>query len=130
GRIAVSVQGKGLFGAVRSRRVRIRTKRQSASGIPESLAKPMKSFPTHLYYFLRNRPARRNVINLMRFFGILAGLVTLYSVLFHYIMAFEGRSYSWITGFYWTLTVMSTLGFGDITFESDLGRIFSSIVLM
>lgn len=90
----------------------------------------MKSFPTHLYYFLRNRPARRNVINLMRFFGILAGLVTLYSILFHYIMAFEGRSYSWITGFYWTLTVMSTLGFGDITFESDLGRIFSSIVLM
>ncbi len=90
----------------------------------------MKSFPTHLYYFLRNRPARRNVINLMRFFGILTGLVTLYSVLFHYIMAFEGRSYSWVTGFYWTLTVMSTLGFGDITFESDLGRIFSSVVLM
>jgi voltage-gated potassium channel len=90
----------------------------------------MKSFPTHLYFFLRNRPARRNVINLMRFFGVLAGLVTLYSVVFHYIMAYEGRSFSWVSGFYWTLTVMSTLGFGDITFESDLGRIFSSIVLL
>lgn len=90
----------------------------------------MKSFPSHLYFFLRNRPARRNIISLMRFFGILAGLVILYSILFHYIMAFEGRSYSWITGFYWTLTVMSTLGFGDITFESDLGRLFSSVVLM
>jgi Trk K+ transport system NAD-binding subunit len=90
----------------------------------------MKSFPSHLYFFLRNRPARRNVANLMRFFGILAGLVTLFSVVFHYIMAYEGRSYSWVTGFYWTLTVMSTLGFGDITFESDLGRIFSSIVLL
>ena len=33
------------------------------------------------------------------------------------------------TGFYWTLTVMSTLGFGDITFYSDIGRIFSMVVL-
>lgn len=90
----------------------------------------MKSIPTHLYALLRNRPTRRNVISLVRFLAILAGLVVLYSVLFHYIMAYEGRSYSWVTGFYWTLTVMSTLGFGDITFESDLGRIFSSIVLM
>jgi transaldolase / glucose-6-phosphate isomerase len=36
----------------------------------------------------------------------------------------EGREHSWITGVYWTLTVMSTLGFGDITFETDLGRLF------
>ena len=35
-----------------------------------------------------------------------------------------------MTGFYWTLTVMSTLGFGDITFESDLGRLFSIVVLV
>jgi voltage-gated potassium channel len=45
-------------------------------------------------------------------------------------MAWEGRSYSWVTGFYWTLTVMSTLGFGDITFHSDLGRLFSMVVLL
>jgi voltage-gated potassium channel len=44
-------------------------------------------------------------------------------------MEVEGRSFSWITGFYWTLTVMSTLGFGDITFNSDLGRAFSMVVL-
>jgi len=36
----------------------------------------------------------------------------------------------WFTGIYWALTVMSTLGFGDITFESDLGRVFSSVVLL
>jgi hypothetical protein len=35
-----------------------------------------------------------------------------------------------VTGFYWTLTVMSTLGFGDITFASDLGRFFSIVVLL
>ena len=45
-------------------------------------------------------------------------------------MAQEGRDYSAITGVYWTLTVMSTLGFGDITFNSDLGRAFSIIVLL
>lgn len=45
-------------------------------------------------------------------------------------MEMEGRDYSWISGFYWTLTVMSTLGFGDITFNSDLGRLFSIVVLM
>jgi Trk K+ transport system NAD-binding subunit len=45
-------------------------------------------------------------------------------------MEYEGRQYSWITGFYWTLTVMSTLGFGDITFTSDLGRFFSMVVLL
>src|SRR5699024_8656688 len=42
----------------------------------------------------------------------------------------EGQSHSWITGFYWTFTVMTTLGFGDITFTSDIGRAFSVIVLI
>jgi Trk K+ transport system NAD-binding subunit len=42
----------------------------------------------------------------------------------------EGRYHSWITGIYWTLTVMTTLGFGDITFTSDSGRFFSIIVLL
>jgi Trk K+ transport system NAD-binding subunit len=45
-------------------------------------------------------------------------------------MAKEGRDYSIVTGFYWTMTVMSTLGFGDITFYSDLGRVFSMVVLL
>lgn len=62
--------------------------------------------------------------------GVLALVILLYSVLFHYIMEYEGQYHSWITGFYWTLTVMSTLGFGDITFTSDLGRAFSVIVLI
>ncbi|HAV76999.1 MAG TPA: potassium transporter TrkA [Anaerolineae bacterium] len=90
----------------------------------------MKSLPSQFYFFLRDRPARRNIATLLRFVVILTALVTVYSILFHYIMAYEGRSYSWVTGFYWTLTVMSTLGFGDITFESDIGRIFSTVVLL
>jgi voltage-gated potassium channel len=90
----------------------------------------MKFLPTQIYYFLKQRPGRRNVLNLFRFLIVLSGVVTLYSILFHYIMEWEGREYSWVTGFYWTLTVMSTLGFGDITFHSDGGRIFSMIVLL
>ena len=42
----------------------------------------------------------------------------------------EGQQHSWITGFYWTLVVMTTLGFGDITFTSDIGRLFSMVVLV
>ncbi|HTO00323.1 MAG TPA: NAD-binding protein, partial [Microthrixaceae bacterium] len=57
-------------------------------------------------------------------------MIAVYSIIFHQIMASEGRSHSWATGIYWTLTVMSTLGFGDVTFESDVGRIFSVIVLI
>jgi voltage-gated potassium channel len=90
----------------------------------------MKSIPTQIYYFMRQGPGRVNLLNLLRFGLILALVVTMYSVIFHYIMEYEGHDHSWMTGFYWTLTVMSTLGFGDITFDSDIGRFFSIFVLM
>ncbi len=65
-----------------------------------------------------------------KFFIALTAMVSVYSVLFHFLMIYENREFSWVTGFYWTLTVMSTLGFGDITFATDLGKMFSIIVLM
>lgn len=80
--------------------------------------------------FLQEHRTQRNVRSLMKFILILTVLIVAYSILFHVIMEHEGQDHSWITGFYWTLTVMSTLGFGDITFESDLGRAFSMIVLV
>ena len=73
---------------------------------------------------------RRNMRFMLRFTLLVLVLILIYSVLFHYIMEWEDRYYSPITGLYWTLTVMSTLGFGDITFTSDLGKIFSVIVLL
>ncbi|MEX2505186.1 MAG: NAD-binding protein [Egicoccus sp.] len=57
-------------------------------------------------------------------------MIVVYSVLFHEIMALEGREFTWTTSFYWTFVTMSTLGFGDIVFESDLGRLFSIVVLL
>jgi Trk K+ transport system NAD-binding subunit len=67
---------------------------------------------------------------LVKFLLILITMITVYSVLFHFLMILEDQQFSWITGFYWALTVMSTLGFGDITFTSDLGKLFSVIVLL
>jgi voltage-gated potassium channel len=89
----------------------------------------MKFIPSQLMFFLQTGTARRNLRTLSRFILTLTLMVFCYSILFHYIMAAEGHEHSWITGFYWTLTVMSTLGFGDITFHGDLGRIFSIVVL-
>jgi Trk K+ transport system NAD-binding subunit len=90
----------------------------------------MKFFTSQLSFFLRTSTTRRNIRLLLRFLGVLAALVVVYTVLFHVLMIYEGQQHSWITGFYWTLTVMSTLGFGDITFTSDLGRVFSIVVLL
>ncbi|MCI5159299.1 MAG: potassium channel protein, partial [Candidatus Electrothrix sp. AUS1_2] len=89
----------------------------------------MKSLPVFIY-FLNNRTTKRNFFVLSKFIAFLIALVSLYSVLFHLLMLYEGREYSWITGFYWSLTVMSTLGFGDITFQTDLGLFFTLIVLL
>jgi Trk K+ transport system NAD-binding subunit len=90
----------------------------------------MKFLSSQLTYFFQNRTMKKNLRNLGTFLAVIAGTIMVYSILFHFIMEYEGRQYSWITGFYWTLTVMSTLGFGDITFVSDAGRVFSMIVLL
>jgi Trk K+ transport system NAD-binding subunit len=73
---------------------------------------------------------RRNVLLLVRLLVLFVLLVVAYSIGFHWLMEREGQHYSWLTGVYWTLTVMSTLGFGDITFHTDLGRAFSIVVLL
>ncbi|OPZ07517.1 MAG: Glutathione-regulated potassium-efflux system protein KefC [candidate division BRC1 bacterium ADurb.BinA292] len=96
----------------------------------------MKFAASQVLYFLRNRSTQRNVHLLLRFIAVLTLLVFVYSVLFHYLVAYEmaqglrNHGESFVTGLYWTLTVMTTLGFGDITFASDLGKIFSMLVLM
>jgi len=89
----------------------------------------MKAFPAAVASFLETRTSRTNLLALVKLLAVLFALVTIYSIGFHYLMALEGQEHTWMTGLYWTLTVMSTLGFGDITFHTDLGRGFSLIVL-
>lgn len=90
----------------------------------------MKFLVSQITALTRAGRRERNVRLLARFLLLLAFVVTAYSILFHFLMEYEGRQYSWVTGFYWTMTVMSTLGFGDITFTGDLGRGFSILVLL
>ncbi len=90
----------------------------------------MKLFLIQILFFVRNKEAKKNVLLLAKFLIFLAAIVTLYSTVFHLLMVYEDQHYSWITGFYWTLTVMSTLGFGDITFTTDIGLLFTVIVLL
>jgi len=90
----------------------------------------LKTAAAQIASVIRSRRGRRNLRVLGIFFLVLAVMIIVYSVTFHVLMLREGKEYSWLTGFYWTLTVMSTLGFGDITFDNDLGRLFSMVVLL
>jgi Trk K+ transport system NAD-binding subunit len=80
--------------------------------------------------YLATPQAKRNARILAALLAVLVVIVAIYSSLFHVIMESEGRQYSWPSAVYWTMVTMSTLGFGDIVFESDLGRIFSVVVLL
>ncbi|MGF1657210.1 MAG: potassium channel family protein [Verrucomicrobiales bacterium] len=70
--------------------------------------------------------------NLRVFFKLLtfvALVVLLYSGVFQIVARSEGQEHSFISGVYWAFVTMSTLGYGDITFKSDLGQLFSILVL-
>lgn len=73
---------------------------------------------------------QRHFRALLGFILMLLGLVCAYTILFKLLMAYEGQQHSWVSGFYWAMSTMSTLGYGDITFTSDLGRLFSILVLL
>jgi voltage-gated potassium channel len=91
----------------------------------------VKYLPSVLAVVFSEREMRSNLRSLLQYVAVLTGLIVVYAVLFHVIMErVEGQTHSWITGFYWTLVVMTTLGFGDITFTSDIGRFFSLVVLL
>ncbi len=90
----------------------------------------MKLIASQIRTLAGERKSRRSLKVLAKFLLVLLAMIILYSVLFHALMAMEGQRHSWFTGLYWTLTVMSTLGFGDIVFQSDLGRFFSIVVLI
>lgn len=91
----------------------------------------MKFLVSQFSYFISNQEGRRNLSALRTYVLFLFAIMVVYTILFHLLMAgVEGQDHSWLTGFYWTLTVMSTLGFGDITFHTDIGRLFSIVVLM
>ena len=91
----------------------------------------MKYLASQLGLLFSEGESRQNLTALLKYFAFLLAMIAVYAVFFHWIMGrIEGQQHSWITGFYWTLTVMTTLGFGDITFTTDIGRLFSMVVLL
>ena len=74
--------------------------------------------------------AKTRIFALARFLLSLLGLVIVFSLGFQALMIYEERDYSWLSGLYWTFSTMSTLGYGDIVFTSDLGKVYSIFVLV
>lgn len=89
----------------------------------------MKFLFSPLAMLRSDRSQQHNVRILGRFVALLILMTLAYMAIFRLLMHWEGRETTWITAFYWVFTVMSTLGFGDLTFNTDIGRLFSMIVL-
>ncbi len=91
----------------------------------------MKFPASELVSIFRKGEVRRNLQALLRYAAFLGAVIALYAVLFQVIMVqVEGQSHSWITATYWTLITMTTLGFGDVVFTSDVGRLYTMVVLV
>ena len=102
------------------------TQRMRGDGSPAE----SKSHPDWARESVRRAERRRQLKTVLILVSMFVAMVAVFATAFHELMDREGRSYSWPTSVYWTLTTMTTLGFGDITFESDAGRIFSIVVLL
>jgi len=91
----------------------------------------MRAIAPFLAFLMKEKALRQNLRAFAKFLVVIAATVVLFAACFRTLMlVVEHREYSWTTSFYWTLTVMSTLGFGDITFQTDVGRLFSVVVLL
>jgi len=91
----------------------------------------MPALGPSLAQLVDQRLRRRNTKSLLTYFGFVAAIVIVDSLGFQLLMwSAEGRSESFLTGIYWTLTTMSTLGLGDIVFVSTIGRLYTAFVLM
>ena len=91
----------------------------------------MKKIVHSLPSVFRKRSKTQNLSRILWFGGILLFFVGLYMISFRQLMGMEQppKSPNWVESFYWVLTTMSTLGYGDITFKQDAGRIFSMAVM-
>ena len=89
----------------------------------------LKFSPQRPLHMLQRITSKRNAMLLLRVFAAFVIIFVLYSIAFQYLMNLEGRRYSYISGLYWIVSTMCTVGLGDITFLSDIGRLFSILVI-
>ena len=89
----------------------------------------LKFTPQRPLHMLQRITSKRNAMLLLRLFLAFIIILVLYSIVFQYLMNLEGRRYNYISGLYWIVSTMCTVGLGDITFLSDLGRLFTVLVI-
>ena len=90
----------------------------------------MELFSSYFSSIFSEGEMRRNILALLHSLAFLFAIILTYALIFQLIMVgVEEQSHSWITGIYWALVTMTTLGVGDITFTSNIGRLFSVFVL-
>lgn len=90
----------------------------------------MKFIASELNFFFQKKTTKINLKKLIIFVIFLMSIILLFTFIFQVISKYEDQQHSWLAGLYWTMVTMSTLGFGDIVFYSDLGRLFSVTVLL
>lgn len=91
----------------------------------------MKFPGSEIGHILGEGKNRRNLASLLRYVVFLIGVILLFSGIFRVLMErLEGETYSWVTAIYWTLVTMTTLGYGELTFSSGGGQLFSIVVVL
>ena len=91
----------------------------------------MKEIIQSLPSVFKQRSKKKNVARFIKFGLVLVLFVSCYMQVYSKLMSEElgGVQISWVESLYWVLTTMSTLGYGDITFNGDAGRLFSMVVM-
>ena len=91
----------------------------------------MKEIIQSIPSVFKQRSKKKNVARFLRFGLVLVLFVFCYMQVYTKLMSEElgGVEIGWVEAFYWVLTTMSTLGYGDITFSGDIGRLFSMLVM-
>ena len=90
----------------------------------------MKSVIKSTPSVFKQREKRRNAARFFRFVLVLFLFVGIYMYFYRHLMGEERQDVvSWFESFYWVLTTMSTLGYGDIVFSGNAGRLFSMAVM-
>jgi len=69
--------------------------------------------------------------SLIAYVSIFAFLVLIYGHIFNYLMhTYEGKDYTFITSIYWVIVSMTTVGYGEIIFQSQIGQLFTVVVIL